>query len=162
MVTAGAVFLLTLAVAAFVLQPLLAGPRHGGGRLPGAGAELLLLRDQLFHDIREAEFDYRVGKLSEADYMESVARLKAEAAEIIDRIDRLNEAADAGAQREPRRSVGDIEARVAAARVRTKQPSEASAESNRTCPACTTTSPAEAQFCMKCGAQLAAHTKDAQ
>jgi hypothetical protein len=72
------------------------GPASAG---PGddAGAELARVsrRDQLeaareakYREIRDAEMDYRTGKLSESDYRTTDAQLKAEALVILDELER--------------------------------------------------------------------------
>ena len=85
-----AVVVLFIAVAAFVARPLL---REGDGAdAEVASAQLadLETRKQLrYREIRDAEVDFRSGKLSEADYKKVDAELRAEAIEILKEIDNL-------------------------------------------------------------------------
>jgi hypothetical protein len=57
-------------------------------------ADLELARDAKYREIRDAELDYRTGKLSEADWRGLDRQLRAEAVEILHRLDDL-EAEDA-------------------------------------------------------------------
>ena len=52
-------------------------------------AELEAARDAKYREIRDAEMDYRTGKLSEADWRALDRGLRAEAVEILRRIDEL-------------------------------------------------------------------------
>jgi len=52
-------------------------------------AELEAARDAKYREIRDAELDYRVGKLSEADWRAMDRGLRAEAVEILRRLDEL-------------------------------------------------------------------------
>ncbi len=72
----------------------------GGPLLPGrqaavdlaeetARADLEAARDAKYAEIRDAELDYRTGKLSEADWRGLDRQLRAEAVEILHRLDDL-------------------------------------------------------------------------
>jgi hypothetical protein len=50
-------------------------------------AELAAAREAKYQEIRDAELDYRTGKLSREDYERIDAALRAEAIEILDRIE---------------------------------------------------------------------------
>jgi hypothetical protein len=52
-------------------------------------AELEAARDAKYREIRDAELDYRTGKLSEADWRGLDRGLRAEAVEILRRLDEL-------------------------------------------------------------------------
>jgi hypothetical protein len=52
-------------------------------------AALEAAKEQKYRDIRDAELDYRMGKLSEADWREADRELRSEAMEILRRLDRL-------------------------------------------------------------------------
>jgi hypothetical protein len=57
-------------------------------REPADGlAALQAAREAKYREIRDAELDYRTGKLSEADYRALDAELRAEAVEILRRLD---------------------------------------------------------------------------
>jgi len=88
--------LVLLAVAVLVIGgPLLPG-RQAAVDLTeeSARAELEAARDAKYGEIRDAELDYRTGKLSEADWRGLDRQLRAEAVEILHRLDDL-EAEDA-------------------------------------------------------------------
>jgi hypothetical protein len=109
-VSAGAgllTLLLLVAVIAIVSGPLRAGQARRGERegAPEAGssapaearsgasplardrAALEAAREAKYRDLRDAELDYRTGKLSSADYEAIRARLRLEALEILDRLE---------------------------------------------------------------------------
>jgi flagellar biosynthesis/type III secretory pathway M-ring protein FliF/YscJ len=52
-------------------------------------AELEAARDAKYREIRDAELDYRTGKLSESDWRGADRALRAEAVEILRRLDEL-------------------------------------------------------------------------
>jgi len=62
-------------------------------------SELEAAREAKYREIRDAELDYRTGKLSDADYAAIDAQLRAEAVTILDRLEQLD--AQAGAPRAP-------------------------------------------------------------
>jgi hypothetical protein len=83
--------LAVLAVAVWVLAgPLRAGwaERQAGGR-SAEEAELEAAREAKYAEIREAELDYRTGKLTEEDWRATDRALRAEAIAILRRLDRL-------------------------------------------------------------------------
>jgi hypothetical protein len=98
-------FLLLAAVLRFVGAPLRAARRRTAADGPQAGAEpaaaellenararaqreaLESARAAKYREIRDAELDYRTGKLSPQDYEAVDATLRAEAIEILDRLD---------------------------------------------------------------------------
>jgi hypothetical protein len=71
------------------------GPQRTAGSAPAPGGsraeldELETAREAKYREIRDAELDYRTGKLSHADYEAIDADLRHEAIEILDRIERL-------------------------------------------------------------------------
>jgi hypothetical protein len=74
------------------------GGRAGAPSQPGdapvsppayARDELEAAREAKYREIRDAELDYRTGKLSRADYQAIDADLRAEAIEILNRLERL-------------------------------------------------------------------------
>jgi hypothetical protein len=56
-------------------------------------ADLELARDAKYREIRDAELDYRTGKLSEADWRRLDRELRAEAIDILKGLDELGEPA---------------------------------------------------------------------
>jgi hypothetical protein len=80
-----------LVVAWLVLAPL--RPRaKARARVSAASGrdELEALKEAKYREIRDAELDYRTGKLSEADWREIDRALRAEAVAILHRIDDLD------------------------------------------------------------------------
>ena len=53
-------------------------------------AALEAAKEQKYRDIRDAELDYRMGKLSEADWREADRELRAEAIEVLRQLDALD------------------------------------------------------------------------
>jgi hypothetical protein len=112
--------ILTLALLALVIV-LLTGPfrpgRHGEeGSEPAPDDELVTLeaqREAKYREIRDAELDFRTGKLSADDHALVVATLRAEAVDILKRLRRLEgagaeQSARAGAEQpEDERRAGD-------------------------------------------------------
>jgi len=85
------VFLVVLAVVAFVGAPLRRGAR-GVDPEAAARAELADLeaaKDAKYREIRDADLDQRTGKLSEQDHRALDAELRAEAVALLKRIDAL-------------------------------------------------------------------------
>ncbi|HYZ30018.1 MAG TPA: hypothetical protein VE570_13230 [Thermoleophilaceae bacterium] len=58
-------------------------------------AALEAAKEQKYRDIRDAELDYRMGKLSEEDWREADRELRAQAIAILRELDALNGRADA-------------------------------------------------------------------
>ncbi len=67
-------------------------------------ADLEAAREAKYREIRDAELDLRTGKLSRADYDSIDSALRAEALQILDRLQALDDAADAapGEELKPR------------------------------------------------------------
>ena len=152
MILAISIFALTVGVGAFVLYPLLTH-RQTSSETDTAAEELLLRRDQLLTDIRELEFDYRMGKLADDDYAQLLDQLKREAAQVIEKLEGRD-----GAEPSPphaRRDVTDvdIEARIATARSAMAQ------ADSRACPSCGSGNPSDARFCNSCGATIDVEAK---
>lgn len=85
--------LLAVAVVVFVARPFLAGAGTPERATPPAPEELERLalieeRDRALAALKELEFDHRTGKISDADYAESLPRLRREAAEALAALDR--------------------------------------------------------------------------
>ena len=161
MLTTLVIFVCAIGFGLFILYPLLSSPGTESSTETGID-ELLLARDQLFHDIRELEFDYRTGKLAEADYHDLLNQLKSQAAAVIDEIETINSvestAPESSHAKHPQQSE-DIEARIAAAR---KKPG-VSEKKPTTCPQCGEDNPVNARFCNSCGAAVApSNAKESQ
>jgi hypothetical protein len=84
------IIILALAVVVWVVS----GPlRHGEDpevAEAGRRAALDAAKDAKYREIRDAELDWRTGKLSDEDYREQDRRLRAEAVEILRELDRLS------------------------------------------------------------------------
>jgi hypothetical protein len=75
-------------VALVVLAPLRKGEDRSRAE-DDRRAALEAAKEQKYRDIRDAELDYRMGKLSEEDWREADRELRADAMEILRRLDRL-------------------------------------------------------------------------
>ncbi len=128
---------LVAAVVAFVVYPLLRPQRSPLDGASGQSEELLCRRDRIYTELRELEFDHRVGKVSDEDYVEAREQLETEAARILQAIDVQLKAIDDEIERQVRRL----------------------RESRRTCPSCGATVTPSARFCPSCGEPLKAMAK---
>jgi hypothetical protein len=81
--------LVVLAGAVYLISAPLRSVRRAGGSARGAAevAELEAARDAKYREIRDAELDLRTGKLSDADYEAVDSSLRAEAVDILHRLD---------------------------------------------------------------------------
>ena len=85
-------FILILVVLVLVVLLLSAPLRAGRSREAAENAEVAELeaaRDAKYREIRDAELDFRTGKLSEADWRALDRGLRAEAVEILRKLDEL-------------------------------------------------------------------------
>ena len=83
---------LVIVVVLLVVVALVAAPLRRRGTLveeDAERAELEAARDAKYREIRDAELDHRTGKLSEADWRAMDRALRAEAVEILRRLDSL-------------------------------------------------------------------------
>jgi len=83
--------LAVVAVVAFVVSAPLRAGRGAGERAEESAehAELTAAREAKYREIRDAELDHRTGKLSEADWRVQDRALRAQAIEILRRLDVL-------------------------------------------------------------------------
>lgn len=126
--------LLCVAVAALIAYPLLRTRRSAAAAGTSETEELLLRRDRLYGELRELDFDYRVGKVTPEDYGELRRQLETDAARILQAIDvEIKEIDD------------EIEREIAHLR-----------ETSTTCPSCGTAITPGARFCAACGIALKA------
>ncbi|MFI4992003.1 MAG: hypothetical protein ACHQCH_00075 [Solirubrobacterales bacterium] len=81
---------LLLVVILVISAPLRVARRAGGivssGEQTADRAELEAAREAKYREIRDAELDYRTGKLSDEDFAATDGALRAEAVEILDRL----------------------------------------------------------------------------
>jgi hypothetical protein len=92
-------------------------------------------RAQIYENLRDLQFEYRVGKLSEADYQRTKQTLQAELAAVMADIDKAKGQASPGAPAPP---------------VKTKQ------ISGTECPHCGAKFPTAMKFCGECGKAISA------
>jgi hypothetical protein len=87
--------LILVAVAVLAISaPLRAGRRvERESAVRAERADLEAARDAKYAEIRDAEMDYRTGKLSEADWRRLDRQLRREAVELLHRLDELDERA---------------------------------------------------------------------
>lgn len=97
--------------------------------------ELEERRDSIYQAIKELQFDYEVGKVSEADYLAFDSQFKAQAVTVLKQIDELTTV-------DPELDA-QIEAEIAALRRNGRVPSAAAEPA--------AVQPAAAQFCPQCG-----------
>src|SRR5262245_50928518 len=100
----------------------------------------------VYTNLKDLEFEYRLGRLADADFQRLEAGYKAEAAQILQKLDQLG----------VEKNIDDIIERDIATR-RSKLFSSApppSAQSATQCPACGTATIAGKKFCADCGHKL--------
>jgi hypothetical protein len=91
--------LLVLILVGVAILAVSAPLRHRAAREAAGQAEradLEAARDAKYAEIRDAEMDYRTGKLSEADWRSLDRALRGEAVEILRRLDELEGAGEPG------------------------------------------------------------------
>jgi len=139
--------LLAVAVVAFIGYPLLRDHLAGEEdlELPEEAEELYRRKEATYSAIKELEFDYKTGKLSEQDFHELETRFKADALEILEAIDQLEHPTAKG--KAGRRAVTDT------AGVESKRRVSAVLSAD-TCGSCGNVNPSGARFCAVCGDPL--------
>ena len=85
---AAAVIVLTGLVALAVAGPLRARAA-GGVALDRRRDELEAAKESKYREIRDAELDFRIGKVSERDHRATDRELRAQAVDILERLDEL-------------------------------------------------------------------------
>lgn len=170
---------LLIVVAVFVLRPLVekSGARathaRSNAKENGTREVLLRQRDAIYAAIRELDFDFRLGKISEEDYRPQREQLALQGVAILKQLDALSPNGDATLEgeieaeiaRRRRKRTGpsgqratpqqadlsdaEIEAQIRALRRKSTTSPVASA-----CPRCGTATAPEDRFCRNCGAAL--------
>jgi ribosomal protein S18 acetylase RimI-like enzyme len=86
------ILLVLLVAVAIVYSPLRGARRHSAGRLAAEAerAALETAKENKYREIRDADLDHRTGKLSDADWRELDATLRAEAVALLSRVDALD------------------------------------------------------------------------
>jgi hypothetical protein len=84
-----AILVFGLGVAFIVIRPLL---RPSGREAPDQARREVLeaAKEAKYREIRDAELDHRMGKLSDADYRETDRELRGQAIEILRELDELH------------------------------------------------------------------------
>ena len=88
-------------------------------------------RAAIYENLRDLQFEYRVGKLSDADYQQTKVGLQKELAGVLEEIERVKSGAPAAAPAKPAVEPGTV------------------------CPHCNATFPKPLKFCGECGKELA-------
>lgn len=118
-------------VVLFLAWPLFKPRRAFDAPSGGEGSELLARKGEIYAALRDLEFDYRMGKLSEGDYRELKEKYRLEALALLDQLDKREELGER------------LEQEVEARRVKW-----------RICPGCGAGRSFEDRFCRKCGASF--------
>jgi flagellar biosynthesis/type III secretory pathway M-ring protein FliF/YscJ len=85
------VLIVLVAIVLVVTSPLRRGHAHAVETAEAAErAELEAAREAKYREIRDADLDHRTGKLSDADWRAQDRALRAEAVEILRRLDALD------------------------------------------------------------------------
>ncbi len=139
--------LLAVAVVAFVGYPLLRNQLapEEDLELPEEAEELYHRKETTYSALKELEFDYKTGKLSEQDFHELESRFKASALEILEAIDELEHPTAKG--KAGRRAERDKVGAESRRRVSSFQSTDA-------CGSCGAVNPSGARFCAVCGDPL--------
>lgn len=121
--------------------------RTGDLPLPEAVApweHLELRKAQIYENLRDLQFEYRVGKLSDADYQQTKLGLQTELAGVLAEIDRLKGASAPAA------------VAAAAAAPAGKIAETAPPAAGTVCPHCSAKFPKSMKFCGECGKAMTA------
>lgn len=116
--------------------------------------ELVARKSVMLQSLRDIEFDYETGKLSEADYERLRKKHERQAVQVMRRLDELrgdvdlDDEIDSALEQRLRQRAG-----AANAETETDTPDES--ETTLECPECGKQLEAEARFCSRCGHQLA-------
>ncbi len=110
--------------------------------------ELLAQRDATFQALRELNFDHRVGKITDGDFVAFEAHLKQAAANSLRALDGMETEIDEELDRVIEHTVRQRHAALVAG--------------GRPCPACGKPASPEDKFCAACGAALPAETAPAK
>ncbi|MCJ7795671.1 MAG: zinc ribbon domain-containing protein [Thermoleophilia bacterium] len=140
--------LLAVAVVAFIGYPLLRDhlADEEDLELPEEAEELYRRKEATYSALKELEFDYKTGKLSEQDFNELETRFKADALEILEAIDQLEHPTPKG------KATRRIETEKDGVESKRRVSAVLSAD---TCGSCGNVNPSGARFCAVCGDPLA-------
>ncbi len=142
-------------VVLFVLFPIFARASEVSQRPTAIAQERMSLsekKDRLYEAIKDIDFEYQAGKLSDTDYKSVRTDCLAQAAEVIARLEEIDESDAAGAKAtEEKDSVAVEPSEEPAAG---PAPESTEVASGSSCPSCKQPNPAAAQFCMRCGSKM--------
>lgn len=124
------ILMLAIGVVIFIGYPLMEGRRRTAGRGNHRAGELEARKEAIYAQIKDIDFDYATGKLSDEDYQELRTRYKQDAVSILKEIDRVQH-----------RSAG---------KRRKKKP----AGKQRFCSTCGHPATVDEKFCTNCGTRL--------
>ena len=129
------------------LRPLVS-PEEDRTPMVGHRTRLALEREKMLalRTIKELEFDRAMGKLSDADWRDMSARLRARAARLMRQLD-----TGGGYRQQIER---DLDARLKASRYTDSDNRSAKASAERMCASCATPNDLDARFCKSCGHKL--------
>ena len=112
----------------------------------------------IYENLRDLQFEYRVGKLSDTDYQSTKKDLQKELAAVMAEVDRLKDELKIGQPAVPVGSSAGLSAGLAAglsgglsAKSRARQEAD-----GRTCPHCSARFDKELKFCGECGKPMKA------
>ncbi len=133
-------FIAALLTVGAVIYTLLIRPKDLPEEAPASPLEPLeSRRAQIYESLRDLQFEYRTGKLSEADYQTTKLELQKELARVLARIDELGGSAPA--------------------RAKARRSERPSAAPGVCCPHCGAEFERPMKFCGECGKPLAAGEK---
>jgi hypothetical protein len=135
-----------LLAAWFVLRPLFGRLKRVESSNPTAESELdfwLNRKAAVYSNIKDLEFEYTMGRLTEADFKQLRASYKKEAAEILQTLDQLNSYKDLDAE---------IDKEIALRK--SKRVGSKHGHAPNFCPSCGAKTLPGKKFCADCGAQL--------
>ena len=96
----------------------------------------------IYENLRDLQFEYRLGKLSDTDYQHIRSEMAGEFATVLQEIDQIESSQDLDAL---------IRREIAARRNR---PKPAASAGGLACPSCKSMNPRANKFCAECGAKL--------
>jgi hypothetical protein len=142
-------------VVLFVLFPIFARASEVSQRPTEVAQERKSLsekKDRLYEAIKDVEFEYQAGKLSDTDYESVRADFLNQAAKVIARLDEIDKSDVVGAAATPKKASEAVQ-RSEESPPNT-DPESTEAASGTSCPSCEQPNPAGAQFCMHCGSEM--------
>ncbi len=154
--------ILALSVVAFIGYPLLRAAQTGEAEAQPLSEELedlLSKKESTYSALKELEFDFKMGKLSEKDYVEIDARYRDDALEILGAIEEAEKGSPSdgsGAPRRTKKARPQVESRPPT--IARPKPAKATTigktAATVTCADCGRENPPGSRFCASCGVDL--------